>query len=343
MAKEIEGYEGYVNKVIPFKTIGDLELSVDVLYPIKKPSFPSPVLVHYHGGFLVFGDRYMFFPEWLAQACVNRGWVFVTPDYRLIPETTAHKSLEDAVDVYQWVLKSLPSLIDIELGPAILAGSSAGGFLALSTSVLVENKPAATFCVYGMLDMINKHYLTKGSNIFGLPVFDTTQIREELKTIRDQPVLTSYAYPENSAQDPRLKIISTLHIDALFPDYMTGVLGLSEKVAKEGPEAISADQRKLYPLTFGRLNDLPPVLLVHGRNDSAVPAALSDVAVEKLQAAGVSVHAEFPDVAQHGYDRAAGRKLESESTEELRGQGFESLRKSLKVLDKIVAEASTIH
>lgn len=291
--------------------------------------------------FQVFGDRYMFFPEWLAQACVNRGWIFVTPDYRLIPETTAHDSVEDAVDVYQWVLKSLPSLIEMELGPVVIAGSSAGGFLALTTSVLVEKKPAATFCIYGMLDMINNHYLTKGGNIFGLPVFDTTLIRESLQEVREKPVLTGYAYPADSAQDPRLKIISTLHIDALFPDYMTGVPGLAEKVAKEGVEAISPEHRPLFPLTFGRLTGLSPVIFIHGRNDSAVPAALSDVAVEKLEAAGVSVHAEFPDVAQHGYDRAAGRKLESDPDGELSSPGFEALRKSLKVLDKIMAEVST--
>ena len=283
----------------------------------------------------------MFFPEWLAQACVNRGWIFVTPDYRLIPETTAHDSVQDAVDLYQWVLEVLPSHIGMTFGPVFMAGSSAGGYLALTTSVFVEKKPAATFCLYGMLDMINKHYLIKGSNIFNLPVFDTSPIRDVLRTIRDKPVLSSYAYPENSAQDPRLKIISSLHIDALFPDYMTGVPGLSEKVAKEGVEAIPLEHRKLFPLTFGRLDDLPPVLIVHGQNDSAVPVALSKLAAEKLQAAGVEVHAEFPDVAQHGYDRAAGRRLESEVEGELGGADFESLRKSLRVLDEIVARSST--
>ncbi|KAK5047196.1 hypothetical protein LTR84_006718 [Exophiala bonariae] len=336
MAKEIEGYEGYVNTVLPFKTVGDLVLSADVLYPRQKPSSPAPVLIHYHGGFLVFGERYTFLPEWLAQASVNRGWIFVTPDYRLIPETTAHDSVEDAVDLYHWVSESLSSLIDRELGSVVVAGSSAGGFLALTTSVVVKAKPAVAFLIYGMLDMINVHYLTKGSNIFGQPVFDTTETREYLKNIKDKPVLTGYAFPADPTQDPRLKIVSTLHIDATFPDYMTGVPGLSDKVVQNGVEAIPAEHRKLYPLTFGRLDDLPPVLIVHGQNDTAVPVTLSEVAVQKLQAAGVSVHAEFPDNAQHGYDAAAGRRLESELGGDLSGSGFDSLRKSLKVLDQII-------
>lgn len=53
MAADLSGFEGYVNKVLPFKTVDGLELKVDVLYPSTKPTSPPPVLIHYHGGFLV--------------------------------------------------------------------------------------------------------------------------------------------------------------------------------------------------------------------------------------------------------------------------------------------------
>jgi acetyl esterase/lipase len=287
----------------------------------------------------VIGHRYTFYPSWLAQACVNRGWIFVTPDYRLIPEVTAHASVEDAVDAYHWVLTSLSSHIGIELGPVVLAGSSAGGFLALTTSVIVTQKPAALVSIYGMLDMANERYLTKGSNIFGLPVFDTTKIKQSLIELK-KPVLSAYPYPANASTDPRIGIIATLHIDALFPGYMTGVSGLTEKIISEGVEAIPASHRSLYPLTFGDLGDLPPTVVVHGRNDSAVPAALSEVAVEKLRAAGVSVHSEFPDVGEHGFDGVAGKKLEQETTGELAAPSFQSLRNTLKTLEQIVAKAA---
>lgn len=227
----------------------------------------------------------------------------------------------------------------MDLGPIVLAGSSAGGFLALTTSVLAKQKAAALLCVYGMLDMAGERYLTKGSNIFGLPVFDTTSEKQALQSIREKPVLPGYPYPADSSKDPRIKIIATLHIDALFPDYMTGVPGLSESISKEGVDAIPASHRSLYPLTFGRLDDLPPTILVHGRDDSAVPAASSELALQRLRAAGVIVHSEFPDIAQHGFDRDAGRKLEQDTTGELGAPRFQSLRNALKTLDQIVAEA----
>lgn len=286
----------------------------------------------------MIGDRYAFFPAWLAQACASRGWIFVTPDYRLIPEKTAHASVEDAVDAYRWVLTSLSSHIGIDLGPVIVSGSSAGGFLALATSVVAQDKPAALLSVYGMLDMANAHYLTKGGNIFGAPVFDTTQTRQTLEAVQGKLVLSAYPFPKDPTTDPRMAIISTFHIDALFLDYMTGVLGLGAQVAKEGVEAIPSSHRSLFPLTFGRLDNLPPTVLVHGKSDSAVPAVLSEVAAAKLTAAGVTVQTEFPDVGEHGYDSATGRLLEQEpTTGELGEPRFQSLRNALKALDRIVS------
>jgi acetyl esterase/lipase len=31
----------------------------------------------------------------------DRGWIFVTPAYRLIPEATVHALVEDAIDAHQ--------------------------------------------------------------------------------------------------------------------------------------------------------------------------------------------------------------------------------------------------
>ena len=288
----------------------------------------------------MIGDRYTFFPAWLAQACADRGWIFITPDYRLIPEATAHASVADAVDAYEWVLTSLSTQIGIELGPVILSGTSAGGFLALTTSVVAKTKPVATVCVSGMLDMANERYFTKGSNIFGLPIFDTTRVKDSLLSIREKPVLSGYPYPADPRTDPRIQIIATLHIDAIFADYLTGVRGMTETIQREGLDAVPADHQLLYPLAFGRLDNLPPSILIHGQNDSAVPAALSEVAADKLQAAGVTVHREFPDVGEHGFERNAERKLERETSGDLAAPSFQSLRNALKIIDQIVATAT---
>ena len=44
--------------------------------------------------------------------------IFVTPGYRLIPETTAHSCVDDSVDAYNWVHSSLAQGLNIELALA---------------------------------------------------------------------------------------------------------------------------------------------------------------------------------------------------------------------------------
>ncbi|CAJ0544075.1 Ff.00g040700.m01.CDS01 [Fusarium sp. VM40] len=119
---------------------------------------PKTVLIHYHGGFLIVGDRYSYPPYWLLHACASREWTFVTPDYRLIPETTAHAALDDAVHAYEWVHSVLPGLLGCQVSSVLLASSSAGGYLALSTASVVAKKPEALLLIYGMLDPAD--YLT---------------------------------------------------------------------------------------------------------------------------------------------------------------------------------------
>ncbi|KAJ3500740.1 hypothetical protein NM208_g17081 [Fusarium decemcellulare] len=173
----LAGFDGYTSRTFSFKSTPDGDINVDVVYPEDSDGSPSTVLLHYHGGFLIIGDRYSFLPYWLVHACASRKWIFVTPEYRLIPETTAHSSVDDAVDAYNWVRSSLPDLIGRPVGSVLLAGSSAGGYLALTTAVAVTQKPSALLLIYGMLDPTGSRYLTPGKRRF-LP---TLLLRTRLK------------------------------------------------------------------------------------------------------------------------------------------------------------------
>lgn len=149
----LSGLDGYKSKTLSFKSTRDGNIKLDVVYPEQiDDASPSTMLLHYHGGFLIFGDRYAFVPYWLVNACASRKWIFVTPDYRLIPETTAQSSLEDAVNAYEWVLSSLPQELGCKVGSVLVAGSSAGGYLALATAATVTKQPSALLLIYGMLD-----------------------------------------------------------------------------------------------------------------------------------------------------------------------------------------------
>ncbi|KAH7010075.1 Alpha/Beta hydrolase protein [Ilyonectria destructans] len=327
------GIDGYVSKTFIFKSTKDGDIHVDVAYP-EVTDGTGTVLIHYHGGFLVVGDRYSFFPYWLLHACTSRKWIFVIPDYRLLPETTAHSSLQDAVDAYSWVLQSLPQLLGRTINSVMLAGSSAGAYLALATAATVDRQPSALLLIYGMLDATFHRYTTPGTNIFNRPMIETSPILgswPKWGAGDDRQVLSAYPLPENPTGDPRLALVAALHIDGLFPDYMTGTTGIGRMIAEEGIGAIPQHHKSLFPLAFGNLEKLPRTMLLHGKNDSAVPVELSVQAMDKLRAAGVNVCAEFPENAEHGFDARAGNvNIETSSGEDV--VAFQSLRNAVNFL-----------
>ncbi|RAL15189.1 alpha/beta hydrolase [Aspergillus homomorphus CBS 101889] len=338
---------GYEMKTLPYKTTGSLSLNLDIIYPLQASTTPVPVLIHYHGGFLIVGDRQSFLPHWLVNACAARGWIFVTPDYRLLPETTAHDAVADAVDAYQWVRTSLASTLQhLSPGPVIAAGASAGAYLALTSASQAEHKPDALLLLYGMLDPLHEHFTHPVDNFFGMtpsdsrPFFDAWAAGQQ----KDDPaatVRTGYPIPADPSTDARMGLIAALHGQALLPDYMAGVPGLAGRVRDgsggEVVDLVPEKARGLFAIACGRVAGLPPTAVVHGRNDVGVPVTISLSATETLRRLGVQVHAEFPDDAPHGFDAMLG-DVDIERSRKAEGDtpALESLRRVLGWLDALV-------
>ncbi|KAH7161985.1 Alpha/Beta hydrolase protein [Dactylonectria estremocensis] len=337
----LDRFHGYMSKTFTFKSTPESSISVDVIYPEETNSSPSTVLMHYHGGFLIVGDRYTFLPYWLVHACVSRKWIFVTPDYRLMPETTAHSAIQDAKDAYAWVRSSLSGLLGRSIGAVHMAGSSAGGYLAMSTAMTAVEIPDSLLLIYGMLDPAGVRYTTPGSNIFGRSVIDTRPVfREFPNGIKkaDNKVISAYPLLGDPAQDHRLALVSALHIEARFPDYMTGMVGLSGAIVEDGLKAVPEEHRVLFPCSFGGFAKFPRTMLLHGLNDSAVPVENSFRAAEKLREAGVLVTTEFPEDAEHGFDARAGN-VDVEGDEGSSVVAVESLRRAIDFLDSSGAKS----
>jgi len=284
----------------------------------------------------IAGDRYSFLPYWLINASVARGWIVVTPDYRLIPESTAHASVDDCVDAYNWVVQSLAhELQAAPLAGVFLSGSSAGGYLALTAGALVRPPPTALHLVYGMLDPTLPRYSRTGENIWGAPPMDTAPFRLWLREeLPKQKARAGYAVPQGSPADFRVQLMSVFHQDALFLDYMTGEAGLGEEVARAGAQAVPERHRRLFVAAFGLSGDLPPTFILHGKNDSAVTVENSMVTGERLRGLGVEVHEEYPDKAEHGFESRPGRIDVEGDGSRLPAAQVQSLRRAIAFLDK---------
>lgn len=81
----------------PFGTHGQ---TLDVWVPAGSTRAPRPVLVWWHGGGWVKGDRDAY--AFAGRAFANRGFVVVIPDYRKVPAVRFPAFLQDGAEAVRW-------------------------------------------------------------------------------------------------------------------------------------------------------------------------------------------------------------------------------------------------
>lgn len=112
---------------------GDDRQSLD-LYRPDEIMAGSPAVLFFYGGRWQFGDKddYLF----AGQALASRGYLTMVADYRLFPQTNWQGFVDDALSA----LKLAASLSGSR--PVVLAGHSAGGYLAAMAALDQERQAA---------------------------------------------------------------------------------------------------------------------------------------------------------------------------------------------------------
>jgi len=161
LAGESEQKSQYV-----YKTIGDRELKVDILYPDDwKSTDRRAAIVFFSGGAWRSGGTGQFAPQ--AGYFAQRGLVTVRAEYR---DSTKDKvkpdtCLQDAISAMRWVRKNVDKL-GIDPGRIVSSGGSAGGYLAAAVATIdaycspdddlsISPKPNATVLFNPVLDFVS--------------------------------------------------------------------------------------------------------------------------------------------------------------------------------------------
>lgn len=112
---------------IVYCELNNRQLQLDVFYPrqISKPNRIALIIIH--GGGWRTGNRTMHYP--LAQHLASRGYVCITPEYRLSTEALYPSAVHDIKAVIRWV-KQHAEQFGIDTATIAVAGHSAGGELA---------------------------------------------------------------------------------------------------------------------------------------------------------------------------------------------------------------------
>ncbi|KAM0473864.1 hypothetical protein ACHAPX_007912 [Trichoderma viride] len=315
-----------------YKTVNGLELTIDVSTPATAQD-NNVALIHFHGGFLLLGEKTSFPPYWLINASKKRDWTYATASYRLLPEAGGHDILEDSLDAVRWVYNNVSRRI-------IIASSSAGGHVAFTTAASpLCPKPLALLCVYGMVDFLNSRYVHPGQRLRGGIPNENETLKEIDLAIQSANVIDGYPMPAKLETDQRFKWASTMHQTARYIDVLTRSPGLTEKIAKEGIQAIPEEHRALFPATFGLNANFPPTVLIHGDADDLVDVELSSSVATKFQNAGLDVHFERVAGQVHGFDATENIDLDAENNVEGRDGKRESLKRVVELLDRYTKES----
>jgi acetyl esterase/lipase len=141
-------------KTYTYKTVDHLEIKADVLRPDDEKI--RPVVVWIHGGALIMGSRGQVHEA--AKQMLAAGYVVVSIDYRLAPETKLPLILADVQDAFAWLRRRGPELFHADTGKIAVMGESAGGYLTLSTGLLVRPRPTVLVAFYGYGDIAGRWY-----------------------------------------------------------------------------------------------------------------------------------------------------------------------------------------
>ncbi len=112
---------------------GDFYFKPDILKDGKN----HPIIVYYHGGAFLAGDK-----KYRVSICeyyANEGYFVFCPNYRMPPRVDYKGLMRDCVDSLNFVTK-LAAKYNIDLDNIVLTGDSAGGYIASYLAAIKYNE-----------------------------------------------------------------------------------------------------------------------------------------------------------------------------------------------------------
>ncbi len=247
-----------------YKTAGGCEIKADVHGADARTR--KPVFIWIHGGALINGSRKSVSGPFHA-GLLKQGYVVVSIDYRLAPETKLPAIIEDLRDAHKWVRKSGPKLFQIDPDRLAVGGGSAGGYLTQMAGFCVSPRPRALVSYYGYGDITGPWYSRPDPFYLQQPhVSKEEALRSVGTTVLSEP-------PEKSQ---RQRFYLYCRQQGIWP----------KEVAGHDPDT----EPKWFDRYCPVRNVSPkysPILLIHGTADTDVPYEESKKMDERLTQVGV--------------------------------------------------------
>ncbi|MCB1121988.1 MAG: alpha/beta hydrolase [Verrucomicrobiae bacterium] len=289
------------HQTFTYKTVGHLEIQAEVSRIDDKK--PRQVLVWIHGGALMKGDRFGQWEKDFPHMMLEAGYIIVSIDYRLAPESKLPAILEDVVDACAWMRREGPRLFNAKVDRLAFAGGSAGGYLTLAASCHIAPKPTVIASLYGYCDLVSD-WATRPS--VDPEHHETHLTKEQVDALVLGPAISN-KYERTYDITPYYNYWRQV---ADWPRMVSGWDPIKEK-----------DKYLPYLPHLQAREDYPPTILVHGTKDLDVDYKQSIQMAEALEKLGVSHQLILLEGAEHGF-----RGIEPERVEQAHRKAMAFIR-----------------
>jgi acetyl esterase/lipase len=263
-----------------YKTVGACQIKADVYQ--AAPGQRKPAVMWIHGGALIMGGRRGIDQRFQAEL-VKAGFVIVSIDYRLAPETKLPGIIEDVQDAWRWLRTERPGF-GIDPDRIATAGGSAGGYLTLMTGFCLDPRPRALVSYFGYGDITTPWYSKPDEFYRRQPLVP----KDEAYSAVGKTVLSEQPTPNR-----RGRFYLYCRQQGIWPN----------EVAGHDPKAEPKWFDPYCPIRNVTAK-YTPTFLIHGTNDTDVPYAESKNMADKLEEIGVEHELVTVTGAGHGLSGA---------------------------------------
>lgn len=262
-----------------YKKVGGLEIKADV-YRLAGEEI-RPVILWIHGGALMVGNR-----EWIdgrvKEMMLEAGYVVVSIDYRLAPETKLPHIIEDLECAYGWVYEQGPELFSADTSRIAVMGASAGGYLTLTAGFRTKPRPSALVSLYGYGDLVGDWYSKPSPH----------PAHNQIKMSREEAYRQVSGPPISDSTQRKGR-------GGAFYQFCRQHGFWPEEVSGWDPHT---QTKKFVPYMPVKnvAGDYPPTLLIHGTEDTDVPYEQSVMMAEQLERQGIEHRLIAIPGAEHG-------------------------------------------
>jgi acetyl esterase/lipase len=249
----------YEEHVFVYKVVNGHEIKANIFIP--ETGHVHPVVVYFHGGGFMFGNRDEGLESALRDKLLANDYAVVSADYRLAPETKLAGIIGDAADVINWLTQNGAKQFQIDFNKIAAAGGSAGGYLALTTGYIANPPPKVIISISAPTANSDVNNQNTDESVLNQP--------GPYHIVKDSVV----SYGDYSTRVDLWKFLSK---NRLFSFELFGF-------------DVSKDTARLlkYSLTNHIKKEYPPTLIVHAKNDQLIQFSEAEQFYNFLKMKGV--------------------------------------------------------